>query len=360
MTRPDSWARSLRDPGRPIGERADAARALAALATDDALSELAAVLDGSAWTLRARIAESLGLADHPRARGLVGALLDDPDEEVACAAVRGLAWRPGGEAVVVLTRLLNDDRRRLPVRCTAASTLASVGGRTTCEALAGAIADTPHDALREAALAALAARPLRDTRDLFAWLLGRADGPHRVPILEALGEASGDVPGLAAPYLADVAAEVREAAALAIAGAARAGEVGALLVAALAREPETAVRFALYHALSNQLAFDVDPVVRRVLAERSADLRLAGSAAVAAEVARRPDAAARFDGDVVPVLLVEALDETKPDGGLAAVGVLRAAMTAASRRALRTIAADAPAPTATAARAALNDRERGD
>jgi HEAT repeat protein len=111
VTRADSWARTLRDWGCPIDARAAAARALAALATDDAVATLATALDGSAWTLRARIAESLGLADHPRARGLISALLDDPDEEVACAAVRAHAWRPADEAVADLTRLLGDHTR---------------------------------------------------------------------------------------------------------------------------------------------------------------------------------------------------------------------------------------------------------
>jgi hypothetical protein len=71
--------------------------------------------------------------------------------------VRALAWRPGDEAVVVLTRLLGDDARSLRLRCAAALALASVGGRATCEALAGAIDDTPHDELREPPLAAVRA-----------------------------------------------------------------------------------------------------------------------------------------------------------------------------------------------------------
>jgi len=358
VTRSDSWARTLRDWRCPIDERAAAARALAALATDDAVTTLATALDGSAWTLRARIAESLGLADHPHAHGLASALIDDADEEVACAAVRTLAWRPGNEAVLVLTRLLGDGRRSLRVRCAAARALARVGGRATCEALAGAIHTTRHDELRDAALAALSTRPLRDTRDLFTWLLARTHGARRIQVLEALGDASGDVAGVATPYLADDAPEVREAAALAIAEAACAGEAGNVLVAALAREPETAVRFALYHALANQVTFDVDPIVRRTVAEQSADLWLAGCAALAVEVARRPAAAARFDGDVVPVLLMGALGEAQPDRALRAVAVLEVAMTAGARRALGAIAAAAREPIAAAARAALPDGER--
>jgi len=217
------------------------------------------------------------------------------------------------------------------------------------QALAGAIDATSHDELRDAALAALSTRPLRDTRDLFTWLLARTHGARRIPILEALGDVSGDVACVTAPYLADDGPEIREAAALAIAEAAYAGEVGDALVAALACEPETAVRFALDHALSNQVRFDVDPVVRRTVAEQSADLRLAGCAALAVEVARRPAAAARFDADVVPVLVMGALDEAQPERALKAVAVLEVAMTAAARRALRAIAASAREPIAAAA-----------
>ena len=360
MTRADSWARTLRDWRCPIDERAAAARALAALATDDAVTTLASALDDSAWTLRARIAESLGLADHPQAHELASALVDDADEKVACAAVRTLAWRPGDEAVVILTRLLGDDRRSLRVRCTAARALARAGGRATCEALADAIDTTRHDELRDAALAALSTRPLRVTHDLFTWLLARTHGARRIQILETLGDTSGDVACVAAPYLADDIPEIREAAAVAIADAACAGEAGEALVAALAREPETAVRFALYHALANQVRFEVGPVVRRTVAEQSPDLRLAGCAALAVEVARRPAEAAGFDADVVPVLLMGALDEAQPDRALKAVAVLKVAMTAGARRALRAIAAAAREPIAAAARAALQDGELGD
>jgi hypothetical protein len=353
VTRIDSWSRTLRDRRRPIEERADAARALAALATDDALATLADALENSAWTLRARIAESLGLSEHPQARQMVGELLEDPNTNVACAAVQGLAWRPGDEAATDLLDVLGDGTRSLHVRCGAARALARVGGRGIAEALAHTIAGTPHEELRAAALDALIRRPPRDVGDLLAWLLARADGARRIAILEAVADAPGDVAGLVAPYLADASGEVREAAALALAGAVRPGEVGEALVAALASEPEPAVRFAIYHALANQLAFDLDRLVPCAVSEPSTDLRLAGCAAAAAEVARRPGAVEPFDRALVPVLTAIALDAGRPDDARSAVAILRTVPTTAAQRALRAIVAGGQAGVAAAARAAL-------
>jgi len=356
VTRVDSWCRTLHDRHRPVEERADAARALAALGTDDALASLADALEGSAWTLRAQIAESLGLADHPRARRMVGALIEDPDPEVACAAVQGIAWRPRDEAAAHLMDVLGDGTRSLPVRCGAARALARVGGRGTAESLAHTIAGTPHEELRAAALAALIRRPLREVGDLLAWLLARADGARRIAVLEVLADAPDDVAAVVAPYLADASSEVREAAALALAGAARPGAVGDRIVAALGSEREPAVRFALYDALANQLAFDLERIVPCVVAEPSPELQLAGAAAAAAEVSRRPRAAGSFEHLVVPMLTAIAFTTERSDNALAAVAILAATCTARCLDALRVIATSPGAP-AIVARAASGSIE---
>jgi HEAT repeat protein len=356
VTRVDSWYRALHDRRRPVEERADAARALAALGTDDALASLADALESSAWTLRARIAESLGLADHPRARRMVGALIEDPDPEVACAAVQGIAWRPGDEAAAQLMDVLGDGTRSLAVRCGAARALARVGGRGTAESLAHTIAGTPHDELRAAALTALIRRPLREVGDLLPWLLAQADGARRIAILEALADAPDDVAAVVAPYLADVSGEVREAAALALAGAVRPGAVGERLATALASEREPAVRFALYDALANQVSFDLERIVPCVVAEPSPELQLAGAAAAAAEVSRRPAAAGSFERAIVPMLTAIALAAERSDNILAAVAILAATCTGRCLDALRVIATCPEAP-AIAARAASGSIE---
>jgi hypothetical protein len=82
-------------------------------------------------------------------------------------------------------------------------------------------------------------------------------------------------------------------------------------------------------------------------------------AAVAAEVARHPFAAAPFDRDIVPALARWALEGVRPGPALAAVSILGVAMTAASRRALAAIAANAVEAVAAAARAALDGGEGG-
>src|SRR5262249_57362122 len=146
---------------------------------------------------------------------------------------------------------------------------------------------------------------------------------------------AGEVAGIAAPYLADGSAEVREATALAMAEARHPGDVGDRLVAALLTESEPEVRFAIYHALANQVRFDVDRVVPRAVAEAAPELRLAAFAAVAIEVGRRPDAGDPFDRAIVPALVGVALDGTRSGDALAAGAILRTGMTAVARRTLR-------------------------
>ncbi len=107
-----------------------------------------------------------------------------------------------------------------------------------------------------------------------------ADGTRRVAALDALGEAPGDVADAAVPWLDDVSAAVREAAALAMAVSQRPGDAGPLVVAALGREPEVRVRAAPYQALANQLAFDADHVARLARAETTAELRLFNQVAI--------------------------------------------------------------------------------
>jgi hypothetical protein len=132
----------------------------------------------------------------------------------------------------------------------------------------------------------------------------------------------------------------------------RPGAVGHRLVAGLASEREPAVRFALYHALANQVAFDLERIVPWVAAEPTPELQLAGAVAAAAEVARRPAAADFFERTIVPILTAIALGTGRPGDALAAVAILAGVRTGPCQDALRSIAAGT-GPAAAAARAAF-------
>jgi len=179
----------------------------------------------------------------------------------------------------------------------------------------------------------------------------------RIAVVRAIGGAAREVEDVLALYLDDELPDVREAAALAIAarGPAR---LGPRLLAQIGREPEPSVRSALYMALAEQVGFNVRAATDLACAESNVATRLAGFAALAAEAARHPAAAAIFDYEVVPELATRVLGEDDRKNALAAVSILAFAMTIASRRTLRTVARRIEGDVGAAARAALAPRNK--
>ena len=174
----------------------------------------------------------------------------------------------------------------------------------------------------------------------------------RIAVLHQLARAARSVEALLVSYLDDDEADVREAAALAIA-ARGPGRLGEALVARSLREPKPSVRIALYRALAEQVYFDLGAATDIVRSEPTVEARMAGFAALAAEAARRPARAAPFDQEVVPELVTRALHTTDERAALAAVDVLSAATTNEARRALRMIARLSRGSAGSAARSAL-------
>src|SRR5262245_47138369 len=123
----------------------------------------------------------------------------------------------------------------------------------------------------------------------------------RIAVVRAIGDAARNVDEVLVSCLDDEAADVREAAALAIA-ARGPSRLGPRLIAQTIREPDRSVRIALYGALAEQVDFDLRAATDIVCAEPTIESRLAGFAALAAEAARHPANAAPFDDEVVPEL----------------------------------------------------------
>jgi HEAT repeat protein len=307
------------------------------VATDEAIELLSELAKASPPEVQAVIAEALGLANHPAARRLLAVLLNHADDDVACGAVRALAWQQGEETLTALLLLINNDGGRPRIRCEAARVLGTIGGAESCAALGHLVGSTTENAIAETALRALVARPLRETLNVLSGLLATARNDRRIALLDALGETPDDLSLLIAPCLADPASEVREAAALALATAVCPGSLGDVLVAALDTEPEAVVRVALYSALTTQMPFDVSRLVDVVEREPTRELRLAGWTAVATKIGSSTDQASRFDHAAVAELAAEAL---KPDSqhALTAVRALQIARTVSARAALVLIA----------------------
>jgi HEAT repeat protein len=115
-----------RDPATDLELRIGAVRWIARDGSEEALEILEDLLEGDAPSaLRAAIAESLGEAKGPEAHRLLGSLLEDEDEAVARGALRGLAVRADGPAV--LEAVLLDADRPARLRAQAAAVLAEIG-----------------------------------------------------------------------------------------------------------------------------------------------------------------------------------------------------------------------------------------
>jgi hypothetical protein len=233
------------------------------------------------------------------------------------------------------------------VRCGAARR--RPGGEPRDGGIAGhTIAGTPHDELRAVALSAVIRRPLREVGDLLPWLLARADGARRIAILEALADAPDDVAAVVAPYLADVSGEVRRplrSRSPAPCGPARSASGSPPRW----RWSASAVRFALYDALANQVSFDLERIALRrgrAVSGAAARRRRGGRR----RGVRRPAAAGSFERAIVPMLTAIALAAERSDNILAAVAILAATCTGRCRDALRVIATCPEAPAIARAR----------
>jgi HEAT repeat protein len=350
-----SWASILLDPSRSLKERARAARALAALESEEAFAALMDAFAAAPPLVKAAIAESLGISRHPRALAVMLELLEDPDATVVRGAVRGLAARGGPEASAALTGILNGVVADASIRDEAAVALGRIGGPGTFEALARAALESPGEEVKASALRGLGVLPFAETRAFFEeYLRSTTSAAMKAAALEALGDAEGDPSPLLVEHLSDPSPSVREAALQAMSMTDAPGSAAAELLGRLADEKEPGMRSRIYQALGNQEDFEAETILETVRDEGRPDVRVAGFDLLAGACAggAAPSVTAFFEESAVPELQIVALTDPDPGNRVAAVIALRKAGTPGARGALETIAREAADPkTAEAARA---------
>jgi hypothetical protein len=195
--------------------RRKAARSLAKIGTDEALTALKTALAGdNPPYLKAAIAEGLGGSPNPQARDLLQTLLNGKDETTARAAARGLALRGDTDAVDTLGTALFNDQTPLSVRTEAALALGDVDLPGAQDLLVRAIAQIQDEDVREGVLDGLGRRPFSETKSFFQDYLNSPGVPpgSKVLAIEAITDAEGDVRGFLSNYINDPNHEVSAAA----------------------------------------------------------------------------------------------------------------------------------------------------
>jgi len=334
----------LFDRSLPLMARRQSARALARIGSAAAMAALKSALADKNCPpyLKAGLAEALGECPSPQARALLNGLINDPDEITARGAVRGLAMAGDGAAVNSLSGLLFNEQVPLSVRNEAALGLGDVNFPGALEALTRAATEITDQDVVENVLNGLGKRPFSETESFFSSYLAAGDVPDesKVAAIEALGNAQGDSSPFLLEFLVDPNADLRAAAASALAIAGGASAVGPQLAAALQQETDPNVRAQIYQALEMQSGGDPQAVLALVQSESNPTAQLAGFAYLAETLATSltPEVKDFFDQSAVPQLEQAALTSDSAQTRLAAVLALEQAGTPAASDALQAIA----------------------
>jgi aminopeptidase N len=173
-----------------VPDRADAARALDKVKTDDAVAALGeAALHDPFWGVRVEAIRSLGQIGSPAARKQIEAALANGHPWVRVPAIEELGKFKGEPSVASeLEKLFREDSA-YTVRAAALRSLGEIHAANAFEVLQAAVqTDTPDDVLRAAALRAMG--PLGDDRAVPALLAWSAPGkpfPLRSAAISSLG-----------------------------------------------------------------------------------------------------------------------------------------------------------------------------
>jgi HEAT repeat protein len=328
------------------------AQRLARTGTPEAFAALLRAFRNASPDEKPFFAQLLGTAD-PASKDTLLPLLADQDDELASAAIRGLAAIGGQDVTAKLAAVLDDAGRTKKIRLAAAGAMAEIGTSEACDDLIRAFpAFAQTDGATEL-LGSLGHFPFEEINATFRDFLAAPETPRemRVVAVEALADSTTEaVPFLFEVVKDDSAAEVRASAAWAISAHGFAG-FGLKLTELVTSEPDVNVRRRLYEALTVQSDPRGAELLPRVLAETDIATRIAGFNALAVAAALDPTAqvATTFDQQIIPELERLATSQNSVNLGLRAVFALRRSGSEAAQRALAAIANLAGQPDVSAA-----------
>jgi HEAT repeat protein len=331
---------------------------LARVGSPECIAALLKVLGTAPPEHRAFMAQLIGSTGNPAATDWLLPLLDDPEESVVRAAIRGLGAIGGDEVTERIAAFLEDPAQPGPVRIEAALGLGTIGTPAAGDALVRALGAKPPENLAIPILDGLGRFEFPLVKATFTQILGHPDSPPalKVAALEALANSSGD----AVPFLLNGAEheadpELRAAAAWAVSAHAEGPDCGSELIRLAGKEAEPDVRRRLYEAMLPQASVPADALLSEVRAEEDLAARVAGFNAIGTAIRREPASAAAgsFDREITPELVRIATEPNSLNLQMRAVFALRRAGTPAAQDALARIVQSAPPQVATAARHGL-------
>jgi HEAT repeat protein len=357
LTMEETIARFL-DERTDLMERGRCAYRLARVGSPEAIAALLQVFRTAPADQKAFLAQLIGSTGNPAAKDWLLPLLNDPDENVVIAAIRGLSVMGKDDLTPRLAEFLADPQRSERVRMEAALGLGDIGTPAAREALTAAFPVVEEDEVATQILNSLGKFPFSQVADLFGDYLAAPDTPSemRVVAVEALAYSTKDaVPFLVGFVERDADADVRSSSAWAISLQAQVKNLAPTLADLVQREADPDVRRRLYEALLPQADIPATPLLPTVLAEEDIAARVAGFNVLGRAAAQAPasEIAASFDQLIVPELMAIANSPNSLNIQMRAVFALRQAQTPAAQQALAVIANTAQPQIATVARNGL-------
>lgn len=337
----------LFDKEAPLKERRQAAWALAKNGSNEALAELEkAFLDSDTPIyLKAAIVEALGHSPNPLGKELILTAIEDDNEVVARAAIRGLSAIGDEEAVSTLSDVMLSADVSSSVISEATMGLGNIDSPSAYNVLVDAYYKTTpgNTDVKEDIIMALGQRDISETGEFLQIIMDEnaADPSLRLAVVEAIEDAKGDTSSFLLHNLYDKDSEVRAEAAWALAVADEPGHISEELQKLLLIEEDAEVRKRLYQALDNQENTDIDAAAQIIFEETDSDARLAGYDFLAKNLgaSANKNLMKWFEEIAVPELREVALTAEKSSTRLGAVITLKKANTTESYRALEEISA---------------------
>lgn len=346
------------DDRLPLFQRRLYAYRLARIGSPDCISALLKVLKTAPPEDKAFMVQLIGSTGNPAAKDWLWPMLDDSDQRVVLAAIRGLSAIGGDEVTTRIASILNNPEASNPLRIEAALGLGTMDTAQARAALNEALAQMPASDLAIQILKSLGQSDFRDVAATFNQFLAApaTPAPLRVAAVEALATSSPDaVPFLLSLAGSDDNSEVRASAAWAVSSHETVKDLAPTIAALLERESSPDVRRRLYEALLPQDSVPAERLLPVALAEDDIAARVAGFNATARALAQQPDSsvAETFNQQIVPELLQIATSPNSLNIQMRAVFALRRAQTSAAQAALTQISQFAQPKVAAAARNGL-------
>lgn len=346
------------DEDAPMSERRIHAYRLARERTSAADAALRKVMAGAAAADRAYMAELIGKTRASGAQKWLWPLLEDSDESVVLAAIRGLSMIGGDKVTSGLESVLANPEKPEKVRIEAAVALGRIGTDLSQAALLDALARDSSEELTTEILRGLGQSDFNRISPVFStYLADPSTTPEmRVVAVESLAHSSNEAIGFLMETAAgDPDTEVRASAAWAISAHQSVNDLGGPLAEMAVSEPEPVVRRRLYEAMLCQAQIPADSILPKVMEEEDAAARIAGFNVLGNLARQQPSSEARaiFDRQVATELRDLATGANSLNLQMRAVFALRRAGTPTAMQALAAIEAAGTEQISTAARNGL-------